>query len=269
MNKVALFTVFYPGAEGFVDDFVESVTNQTYKEFDLLIVNDGYTQSNLQTQYPQLHIIEIEGNNTISGNRASGINFAIRNSYDILFLCDVDDYISPKRVEICLAALSNTDIVVNDLDIVDANRRIIFKDYFQKSIDDETYIDKDFISTKNIFGFSNTALRVPKLTEIEFPKDLRIVDWYYFTQLLNNGFKAKFIPGNMIGISSFTLDGFKNLLRLKIQHYNYFKDTYPKYAALLYKMQELTAKTDEQLKEIIKDNSIKTPYPLWWQNVKL
>ena len=279
MNRIILFTVFYPGAEEYVDEFIESVTNQTYKEFDLLIVNDGYTQSNLQTQYPQLHIIEIEGNNTISGNRALGINFAIRNSYDILFLCDVDDYISPKRVEICLAALSSTDIVVNDLDIVDANRRIIFKDYFQKSIDNETYIDKDFISTKNIFGFSNTALRVSKLTEVEFPKDLRIVDWYYFTQLLNNGLKAKFIPqslteyrqhsGNMIGISSFTLDGFKNLLRLKIQHYNYFKDTYPKYAALLYKMQELAAKTDEQLKEIIKDNSLKTPYPLWWQNVKL
>ena len=192
MNRIILFTVFYPGAEEYVDEFIESVTNQTYKEFDLLIVNDGCTQSNLETQYPQLHIIEIEGNNTISGNRALGINFAIRNSYDILFLCDVDDYISPKRVEICLAALSSTDIVVNDLDIVDANRRIIFKDYFQKSIDDETYIDKAFISTKNIFGFSNTALRVSKLTEVEFPKDLRIVDWYYFTQLLINRVSTAF-----------------------------------------------------------------------------
>ena len=118
MNKIALFTVFYPGAEQYADEFIESVTNQTYKDFDLLMVNDGYSLSNLQSRYPHLRIIEIEGNNTISGNRAIGINYAIQNSYDTIFLCDVDDYMTPNRVDVSIAALSDADIVVNDLDIV-------------------------------------------------------------------------------------------------------------------------------------------------------
>lgn len=279
MDKIALFTVFYPGAEQYADEFIESVTNQTYKDFDLLMVNDGYSLSNLQSRYPHLRIIEIEGNNTISGNRAIGINYAIQNSYDTIFLCDVDDYMTPNRVDVSIAALSDADIVVNDLDIVDANRNLIFKDYFQKTIKSETILDSKFIESKNIFGFSNTALRVSKLEEVKFPSDLRIVDWYYFTQLLNDGLKAKFIPqslteyrqhsGNMIGISSFTLDGFKNLLKLKIRHYSYFKDTYHGYADELSEMLEIAEKSNEQLKEIIKKNTSETPYPLWWQNVKL
>lgn len=233
------------------------------------MVNDGYSLSNLQSRYPHLRIIEIEGNNTISGNRAIGINYAIQNSYDTIFLCDVDDYMTPNRVDVSIAALSDADIVVNDLDIVDANRNLIFKDYFQKTIKSETILDSKFIESKNIFGFSNTALRVSKLEEVKFPSDLRIVDWYYFTQLLNDGLKAKFIPqslteyrqhsGNMIGISSFTLDGFKNLLKLKIRHYSYFKDTYHGYSDELSEMLEIAEKSNEQLKEIIKKNTSETP----------
>ena len=279
MNNVVLFTVFYPGAEPYVDEFIESVSNQTYRDFDLIIVNDGYKDTNLQSHYPKINIIEIKGNNSISANRAIGINYAIQKSYETLILCDVDDYMSPVRVEKCVNALEKVDIVVNDLDIVDANRKLIFKDYFQKSITQSLVLDKDFISNKNVFGFSNTALKVSKLSKVEFPVDLRIVDWYYFTQLLNGGLTAQFLPlslteyrqhtGNMIGISSFTLDGFKKLLKFKIQHYNYFKDRYPCYKALLANMLELASKTDEQLQIIINNNSKITPYPLWWQNVKL
>lgn len=279
MSKVALFTVFYPGAETYMDDFIESVSNQTYQDFDLLVINDGYKGRNLPSIYPQLNVIEKKGNNSISGNRAIGINYAIQHQYEILLLCDVDDYMATNRVQESIRALSDADIVVNDVNIVDSNRKLIFKDYFQKSIDVSTCLDKNFIAEKNIFGFSNTALRVSRLKEVTFPKDLRIVDWFYFTQLLNEGLLAKFLPlslteyrqhsGNMIGISSFTIEGFKNLLKLKIQHYNYFKDIYPAYNSLLREMRELAIKTDEQLQLIIEKNTRSTPFPLWWQNVKL
>ncbi len=279
MNKVVLFTVFYPGAELYVDDFIESVSNQTYKDFDLLIVNDGYKDSNLQNIYPQVNIVEIKGSNCISGNRSIGINYAIRHQYESLLLCDVDDYMTPNRVDESIKTLKCVDIVVNDLDIVDTNRRLIFKDYFQKTINKETILNKEFLKDKNVFGFSNTALRVSKLNVVEFPTDLRIVDWYYFTQLLNEGKTAKFLPislteyrqhtGNMIGISSFPLEGFKNLIKLKIKHYGYLSDTYPFYKEYLEEMYKLSSLMDDQLEVIIDKNTKATPYPLWWQNVKL
>lgn len=278
MKKVALFTVIYSGAETYIDEFIASVRSQTFVEFDLIIVNDGYIYNNLSVLYSDLNIIELEGHETIAGNRAIGINYAIENNYDFIFLCDVDDYMHPCRVEYVLDAFEDNDIIVNDLDIVDANRKLIFKNYFQKSISKDVLLDKEFIKDKNIFGFSNSAIRVSSLSLVEFPNDLRIVDWFFFTHLLNNGLKANFLrkslteyrqhSGNMIGISSFTLDVFKKLLTLKIKHYAYFKDVSAEYRELYEEMTVLSNIIDSELQIIINNNTEKIPYPMWWQNIK-
>lgn len=279
MSKVALFTVFYPGAETYVDEFFNSVLNQTYKIFDLIIVNDGYKDDNLASLCPNLSIIELRGDATISGNRAIGINYAIDNAYDYLFLCDVDDYMYPTRVEHVLESFGNNDIIVNDLDIVGADRKLIVKDYFQKTISANTILDKDFIKDKNIFGFSNTALKVSAFSKVSFPEDLKVVDWYFFTQLLNEGLKAQFLDeslteyrqhsGNMIGISSFTIDVFKKLIELKKKQYSYMKEVYPVYQKLYDQMIYLSKLPDNELLKIIDKNTGITPYPVWWENVKL
>lgn len=278
MSKIALFTVFYPGAETYVDEFFNSVLNQTYKNFDLIIVNDGYKDDNLASHCPNLNIIELRGDATISGNRAIGINYAIDNVYDYLFLCDVDDYMYPTRVEHVLESFGNNDIIVNDLDIVDADRKLIVKDYFQKTINANTILDKDFIKDKNIFGFSNSALKVSAFSKVSFPVDLKVVDWYFFTQLLNEGLKAQFLDeslteyrqhsGNMIGISSFTIDVFKKLIELKKKQYSYIKEVYPVYQKLYDQMLNLSKLPDNELQIIIDKNTDITPYPVWWENVK-
>lgn len=278
MNKLVLFTVLYPGAEAYIDEFFESVKAQTHKDFDLLIVNDDCPIKGIKDMHPDLSIIELQGTGIISANRSVGINYVIEHTYDFLFLCDVDDYMKPERIEKSLDFLHGADIVVNDLDIVDAERRIVFKDYFKKSIDYNTILDKQFVVDKNIFGFSNTALRVSKLSTVEFPKDLRVVDWYYFTILINGGLKAIFIPeslteyrqhsGNMIGISTYSVDMFKRLIALKAKHYSYFlnnKQYIDKYNDMLC----LSDMSDSELNDLIVENSKKRPYPLWWQNVTL
>ena len=270
MNKVALFTVFYTDAETYVNEFIESVRNQSYKEFDLIIVNDGYKDKDLSLIYQDLKIIELEGDSTISGNRAIGINYIIVNNYDYIFLCDVDDYMHPYRVEHVLNVFEGNDIIVNDLDIIDVERHIIFKDYFQRSINENFLLDYEFIKDKNIFGFSNTAMRVSSLSLINFPKDLKIVDWYYFTILLNNNLKTKFIAeslteyrqysGNMIGISTFTLDVFKRLIFLKMKHYSYFKNKIEGYNDLYEQMLNLSMTREDELNDIMEKNTENNVY---------
>lgn len=277
MKKIALFTVFYPGAEIYVDEFIMSIKHQTLKCFDLIIVNDGYKDKNLQLLYPEISIIELDGANRISTNREIGINYVIEKKYEYLLLCDVDDCFSPLRIEKSISAIEDFDILVHDLNIVDVNKDIIFESYFSKSINMKVELNSAFLLTKNIFGFSNTALRVSKLQKISFPKDLRIVDWYYFTILLNEGLRAKFLPdaltdyrqysGNMIGIAIYTLDMFKNLLLLKKKHYSYFIDN-PTYFQLYKEMEYIESLSDEEKQALIEYNEKQTPYPLWWQNIR-
>lgn len=278
MNKVALFTVFYPGAETYIGEFFDSVLDQTYKDFDLIIVNDGYKDQKLSSLCPNLSVVELRGDATISGNRAIGINYAIDKNYNYLFLCDVDDYMHPARVEHVLRSFGNNDIIVNDLDIVGTDRKLIVKDYFQKSISANTILDKDFVKDKNIFGFSNSALKVSALSKVSFPTDLKVVDWYFFTQLLNEGLKAQFLDEslteyrqhskNLIGISSFTIDVFKKLIELKKKQYSYMKEVYPVYQKLYDQMIDLSKFPNNELRKIIDKNTDITPYPVWWENVK-
>lgn len=278
MNKVALFTVFYPGAETYIGEFFDSVLDQTYKDFDLIIVNDGYKDKKLSSLCPNLSVVELRGDATISGNRAIGINYAIDKNYNYLFLCDVDDYMHPARVEHVLRSFGNNDIIVNDLDIVGTDRKLIVKDYFQKSISANTILDKVFVKDKNIFGFSNSALKVSALSKVSFPTDLKVVDWYFFTQLLNEGLKAQFLDEslteyrqhskNLIGISSFTIDVFKKLIELKKKQYSYMKEVYPVYQKLYDQMIDLSKFPNNELRKIIDKNTDITPYPVWWENVK-
>ena len=39
--KTVCLTVFYPGMEQFLAEYLESVKAQTYADFDLLVINDG------------------------------------------------------------------------------------------------------------------------------------------------------------------------------------------------------------------------------------
>lgn len=278
MSNLLIFTVFYPGAESFENEFFTSIQEQTLKDFDLLVVNDTDYELNFAQKYQNLNIIEIKGCCNISGNRALGINYAIEKQYEYLMLCDIDDLFSPIRVEKTMSIMPICDIVVNELNIVDADNKLIETAYFSHSVNTETVFDNEFIKDKNLFGFSNTTMRVSKLSQVSFPKDLRIVDWYFYTLLLNNGLKARFMPealtyyrqhsGNMIGLSSYTIDVFKAQLQLKKKHYSYFKDIIPGYDTLYYQMISLEQLTDEEIEKRINQNHTLTPHPLWWENIR-
>ena len=99
-NLVALFTVFYSGAECFLKDFLSSLKEQSYKEFDLIIVNDGFEVGEFENLLCNLNVVEIKFSSTVSKNREYGLNYIKRAGYKYLILCDVDDFFSRKRVEI-------------------------------------------------------------------------------------------------------------------------------------------------------------------------
>jgi hypothetical protein len=240
-NTVFITTIF-PSVSGFLSTFFESIKKQTYKEFDLLIMNDGYIGDIEQYGLENFSadVINI-CNKTPAEIRAEGINYALEKNYKIIVLGDADDYFSENRIQKSVELLKNYDIVVNDLTIVDAGENNVIEGYLSSRINNKTEIPIEFIYERNIFGLSNTAFRTNFLK-----KDFRLIndkviafDWLLFSGLLLEGGKAIFTDecisyyrvydGNTIGLSN--PDEKKIILGLQVkkQHYNLLKNKNQEY----------------------------------------
>lgn len=42
LNKVSFLTTVFPKNKNFLIEFFDSLKNQTYKNFDVVVINDGY-----------------------------------------------------------------------------------------------------------------------------------------------------------------------------------------------------------------------------------
>ena len=162
--KVAFLTTIFPMNKKYLYDFFNSLQEQTYQKFDVIVVNDDYKNfEQIKSAYSQnLNIIELQYSNTPAKNREYGINYCIDNNYDILIFGDSDDYFAKNRVEKSIEFLKESDIVVNDLSLF--NENFIYEEkYLSHRIRNLQLIDFEFIKEKNIFGLSNTAIKLNDL----------------------------------------------------------------------------------------------------------
>ena len=191
-KKIAFLTTIFPMKIEYLYDFFNSLEKQTYKNFDIIVVNDGYENFKLLIdKYNTLNIIEVKYSNTIAKNREYGINYVIDKKYDILIFGDSDDYFSNNRIEHSIDLLGQFDIVINDLSLFN-EKSIYCKRYISNRIKNGTKINFEFIKDKNIFGLSNTALNINILDNIVFDKDMVAVDWFLYKSLLKLEYSAIF-----------------------------------------------------------------------------
>ena len=192
MKNVAFLTTIFPMEKQFLIDFFDSLSGQTYDNFDVIVVNDGYDNFyDVKMKYQNLSIIELPYSATPAKNREYGINYCIDNKYDILVFGDSDDYFSNNRITKSVELLSSHDIVVNDLTTFDKTG-ILHDKYISNRIENNLIINYSFIKDKNIFGMTNTAINLNILDKVKFDDSLVAVDWLMFKDLLKLGHKAIF-----------------------------------------------------------------------------
>lgn len=173
MTKIPLISVLIPvyNAEDYIIDCIKSVEQQSYQQYEILIVDDGSTDGTLD------HVKALAAYNNkikyfISKNKGQGFqrNYLIGQAQGefILFL-DADDFLEPHTFELAL-----NRILSDSSDFVNFNWKYYYpltenyvfnnKEIFSaKSIlkDDECL---DLLSTKNYFS-------VPRLYRASFLKD--------------------------------------------------------------------------------------------------
>lgn len=264
-QKIAFLTTIFPIKTEYLLDFFDSLKKQTFKNFDIIVINDGYENFEaIQRKYQSLCIIELPYKNTPAKNREYGINYCIENGYDILIFGDSDDYFTENRVATSLELLKDSDIVVNDLSLFDGNG--IYEDkYLSHRVDNLQIVTIEFIKDKNIFGLSNTAIKLNPKQKIVIPNDLIAVDWYIFSIFLLEGKKAVFTnetktyyrqyAQNMIGLKKLNEETFKIGIKVKQQHYQNLSNTYNIFSLELNRLSTIRFENRTQ--------NIKNP--LWWE----
>lgn len=127
MAEVSVIIPVY-NVEKYLKKCVESVLTQTYKDIEIILVDDGSTDKSgdicdeLAKTDGRIRVIH-QKNKGLGGARNTGIDNC--NTEYLLFL-DSDDYIHPQLIERCLctAKESNCDMVLFDSVSVDENGRL-------------------------------------------------------------------------------------------------------------------------------------------------
>lgn len=129
MNVSIIMPVY--NKEKYLEKSIKSILNQTYKNFELIIINDGSTDNSscichkFAQEDSRIKVIDIE-NNGVSNARNIGIKNA--NGQYIQFI-DADDYITNNMLEnlVNLARIYNPDVIVNGIEKVNEKNEFIGK----------------------------------------------------------------------------------------------------------------------------------------------
>lgn len=183
-NNTAFLTTIFPNSLGFLNEFLNSLSNQTDLNFDLLVVNDGVENfESYFEKFTKLNTIEIVSCKSPVENRIEGLNYVINAGYENLIFGDSDDYFENNRVELSKKELNKFDIFVNDLSIVTGNEFV--KNVFESKINKSINFEKTILLS-NIFGLSNTAMKTNCLSKLnlEIPSHIIAFDWFLYSLLI-------------------------------------------------------------------------------------
>ena len=281
-NKTAFLTTIFPMKKMYLMEFFSSIEKQTVKDFDVIVVNDGYSCfEDIRDQFEGLNIIELKHSDTPAKNREHGINYTKDNGYNILIFGDSDDCFDPNRVQVCEAMLSDFEIVVNDLSLFNENG-VYDERYFSNRVENRKSIVIDMIIDKNIFGLSNTAIRLDIINNIDFNSELVAVDWYLFSVLLLKNKSAVFTnealtyyrqySDNTVGMKDITKDNFRRGIEVKLMQYEVLSAQGWDYLKCFNEIKNLKQSlvSDDDLDNYIsllsKDEIM---FPFWWENIRL
>ena len=180
-EKVVFIMPAY-NAEAYIEPSIMSVLNQTYRNLELVVVNDGSTDSTadilekIAEKDCRLKILTVE-----NGGPASARNAALDSldgSSDYIMFCDSDDFLKPDMVERAVeSARDGTDFVLMGFTIVNADGTK--NDYFEPDMK----LDNDTIGAVlgNLYKANLLNQVWGKLfrSDIIFDKTIRFPDYYW------------------------------------------------------------------------------------------
>ena len=140
MSKIAILLATYNGAR-FIREQIDSIKDQTYKDWDLYVRDDGSTDNTVsiiqeyENMNPNIHLFEDEEKHIGAKNSFMKLLSAIDSDY--YMFCDQDDIWLPTKIEHSVDLLEKTEkkypnkpiIVHTDVTVVDGNLNVLSQSY--------------------------------------------------------------------------------------------------------------------------------------------
>ncbi|MDD6071194.1 MAG: glycosyltransferase [Clostridiales bacterium] len=175
-----LISVIVPvyNAEKYLDRCISSITNQSYKNLEIILINDGSTDNSLPIcNYWRQKDRRIKVFEQQNGGAAAARNVGLRNmTGQYVGFVDADDEIKPSMYEVLLSQMLRTDAelgVCTDV-ILDENRHIISKSTVKSKILCNEQIIMDFLKIRIPGGVCNKLFlsSIIQSRNLEFDEDI-------------------------------------------------------------------------------------------------
>ena len=176
-------------SEAYISETINSVIDQTYKNWELLLIDDGSTDKTLQivnqfvSQYPNIKLLKNDTNLGAAIARNKGIE-AAKGKY-IAFL-DADDVWKPQKLQVQIAFMEtqNCDVSFSSYEQIDETGKALNK--IIKALPELTYkklLKSNYIG--NLTGMYNAEV----LGEIKAPNLRKRQDWALWLQAIKKSGK--------------------------------------------------------------------------------
>lgn len=169
-----LVSVIVPiyNVEKYLNQCINSIINQTYKNLEIILVNDGSTDSSLEIcySYNDERIIILDKKN---GGLSSARNIGLDNATgEYIYFLDSDDWISEECIEDLVILIKKEKV-----DIVQCNFEKVYNEDYQKIDDKEEsitiYNNLEFLEnmqTEEYFVVWNKLYKSTLWNNIRFPE---------------------------------------------------------------------------------------------------
>ena len=187
MTKISIIIPVYNG-EKYIEKCLDSIKNQTFKDYEVLIINDGSKDNtkNLIEKYLNDKRFKLfnRTNHGIGASRNFGLD---ESSGEYICFIDSDDYVDKEYLEKLYNKISkeNLDIVV--CNYIELNEELNIEKKVKIKSFDNTTIDKtpELLLSINKSPW-NKIYRKSILENIKFPTDLKYEDTEFLCKVLYN-----------------------------------------------------------------------------------
>lgn len=235
---LVVFSVIFQQNLYYLESFLDSLKNQSDKEFKLFLVNDGAIDisKHIYKYDFEIQVFDVKDLQPFELRIVGLKELLKRNFYktEYILFADTDDLMEADRVQISKQYLKVYPFICHDLSLMTNDEVVFKKSVWSNRIQDDFNFDFEFIINKNVIGFGNSGMHANLLLPVlEKMRDLKFGnDWLFFSSF-EYELKAFFIKkspvlyrqydNNLVGSKPLSEQRLLKIIENKISHFSTLK----------------------------------------------